>query len=179
MTDWVTISALATAGGTLVLAAATFASVRSSNRSARVAEEALLAAMRPLLMPSRLEDSPVKVGFADNHFVVDLDDADTRCMKVAGKAGAVAAGPFDTHELDTTERAQPVQQLHAPALRRRELLHAQQAAYGIERSGDMDLRVGVHAPRDGTALYDGQGHPFLCVGVACTCWSTRPCEPDL
>jgi hypothetical protein len=69
MPNWVVISSLATAGGTLVLAGATFASVRSSNRSARVAEEALLAGMRPLLMPSRAEDPPVKVGFADDHFV--------------------------------------------------------------------------------------------------------------
>ena len=38
MADWVTISSLATAGGTLVLAVATFSSVRSANRSARVAE---------------------------------------------------------------------------------------------------------------------------------------------
>ena len=43
MADWVTISALATAGGTLVLVAATFASVRSANRSARATERALLA----------------------------------------------------------------------------------------------------------------------------------------
>ena len=49
MVDWVTISALATAGGTLVLAAATFSAVRSSNRSARVAERALLAGLRPVL----------------------------------------------------------------------------------------------------------------------------------
>jgi hypothetical protein len=68
--DWVTISSLATAGGTLVLAAATFASVRSANRSSRVAEEALLAGIRPLLMPSRPEDPSVKVSFADNHFVL-------------------------------------------------------------------------------------------------------------
>jgi hypothetical protein len=33
MADWATISSLATAAGTLVLAVATFASVRSSNRS--------------------------------------------------------------------------------------------------------------------------------------------------
>lgn len=69
MADWVTISSLATAGGTLVLALATFASVRSGNRSARVAEESLLASVRPLLMPSRMEDPPLKVGFADNHWV--------------------------------------------------------------------------------------------------------------
>ncbi len=64
-----TISSLATAGGTLVLAVATFGSVRSANRAARVAEESLLASVRPLLMPSRLEDPPLKVGFADDHWV--------------------------------------------------------------------------------------------------------------
>jgi hypothetical protein len=68
--DWVTISSLATAGGTLVLASATFASVRSANRAARVAEESLLAAIRPLLMPSRAQDPPIKVGFGDDHFVL-------------------------------------------------------------------------------------------------------------
>ena len=65
MADWVTISALATAGGTLVLAGATFASVRSANRSSRLAERSLLATQRPLLMPSRLQDDPQKVGFVD------------------------------------------------------------------------------------------------------------------
>ena len=67
MTDWVTISSLATAGGTLVLAAATFASVRSGNRSARIAERALQVGMRPLLTPSRLEDPLVKVMWVDGH----------------------------------------------------------------------------------------------------------------
>jgi hypothetical protein len=65
MADWVTISSLATAGGTLVLAGATFASVRSANRASRVAERSLLAGLRPLLVPSRLEDAPQKVGFVD------------------------------------------------------------------------------------------------------------------
>ena len=69
MADWVTISALSTAGGTLVLAAATFASVRSANRAARVAERSMLAGIRPVLVPSRLEDPPEKVGFADDHWV--------------------------------------------------------------------------------------------------------------
>jgi hypothetical protein len=69
MTDWASISALATAGGTLVLALATFASVRSANRAARTAERALLAGLRPVLTPSSLEDSPIKVYFADNHWV--------------------------------------------------------------------------------------------------------------
>jgi hypothetical protein len=67
--DWVTISALATAAGTLVLAAATFASVRSANRAARVAERSLLAGLRPLLIPSRFDDPPQKIGFADDKWV--------------------------------------------------------------------------------------------------------------
>ena len=68
--DWVTISALATAGGTLVLALATFASVRSANRAARVAERSLLVGLRPLLLPSRLDDPPQKVGYSDEKWFV-------------------------------------------------------------------------------------------------------------
>ncbi|MGO9082622.1 MAG: hypothetical protein ACLQDY_26950 [Streptosporangiaceae bacterium] len=67
--DWSTISSLATGGGTLVLAVATFAAVRSSNRSARIAEEALLVGMRPLLVPSRLDDVKQKVFFGDGQAV--------------------------------------------------------------------------------------------------------------
>lgn len=66
MADWVTISSLASAGGTLVLAGVTVASVRSANRAARVAEQSLLAGQRPLLVPSRTEDPAVKVGFQDD-----------------------------------------------------------------------------------------------------------------
>lgn len=65
MADWVTISALASAGGTLVLAGVTVASVRSANRAARVAEQSLLAGQRPLLVPSRTEDAAVRAGFQD------------------------------------------------------------------------------------------------------------------
>jgi hypothetical protein len=68
MADWVTISSLATAGGTLVLAVATFASVRSANRAARIAERALQVGLRPLLMPSRLEDPLIKVLWVDGHY---------------------------------------------------------------------------------------------------------------
>ncbi len=45
MADWVTISSLATAGGTLVLAVATFGSVKSANRAARIAELSLLSGL--------------------------------------------------------------------------------------------------------------------------------------
>ena len=63
--DWASVASLATAGGTLVLAVATFAAVRSANRAARVAEHSLLAGLRPLFVPSRLQDDPQKVLFQD------------------------------------------------------------------------------------------------------------------
>jgi hypothetical protein len=69
MADWVTISSLATAGGTLVLAVATFSSVRSANRSARVAEQSLLVGLRPVLIPSREEEPVERVRFGDDVFV--------------------------------------------------------------------------------------------------------------
>ena len=78
--DWVTISSLATAGGTLVLAVATYASVRSSNRAARVAELSVMASLRPLIMPSRLDDPVQKVGFMDGKW-----------FQVAGGMGAAEA----------------------------------------------------------------------------------------
>ncbi|MDE3204577.1 MAG: hypothetical protein KGQ66_10170 [Acidobacteriota bacterium] len=68
-TDWATISSLATGAGTLVLAIATFAAVRSSNRSARIAEAALQEQRRPVLAPSRLEDPKQKIMFLGGHWV--------------------------------------------------------------------------------------------------------------
>src|SRR5690349_5815796 len=68
-TDWATISALATAGGTLVLAVATFASVRSANRAARAAERSLLAGLRPVVMSSRMDDPEQKIHFMDGKWV--------------------------------------------------------------------------------------------------------------
>lgn len=69
MDDWSTISALATGGGTLVLAIATFVSVRSAHRTARAAERSLLAGIRPFLVPSRPQDPPEKVTFADDRSI--------------------------------------------------------------------------------------------------------------
>ncbi len=65
MADWVTISSLLTAGGTTVLAIATFGSISSANRAGRVAERALLAGQRPVLTPSREDDATERVGFGD------------------------------------------------------------------------------------------------------------------
>src|SRR2546429_4042544 len=65
MADWVTISSLATAGGTMVLALATFASVRSANRAARVAERSFQIGLRPVLVPARPEDPVQKVSWIE------------------------------------------------------------------------------------------------------------------
>jgi hypothetical protein len=70
MVDWTTVSSLATGVGTLVLAVATFASVRSANRAARVAEQALLVNMRPLLVNSRLDDPAQKIFFQEGRHVM-------------------------------------------------------------------------------------------------------------
>lgn len=78
MSNWSTISSLATAGGTLVLAIATFSSVRSANRAARTAERAFQVALRPVLMPSRLQDPPEKVMWQEG-----------RWTQVGGGRGAV------------------------------------------------------------------------------------------
>jgi hypothetical protein len=67
--DWATIASFATGVGTLVLAVATFSAVRSSNRSARVAEAALQEQRRPVLAPSRLEDPKQKIMFLGGHWV--------------------------------------------------------------------------------------------------------------
>jgi hypothetical protein len=65
MADSATIASLATAGGTLVLAIATFGSIRSANRAARSAEQSLLAGTRPVLVPSRENDPVERVMFGD------------------------------------------------------------------------------------------------------------------
>src|SRR5271154_3739700 len=67
MVDWATVASFATAGGTLVLALATFSAVRSSNRAARIAEETLLTGMRPLLVPALTDDPVHKVLWHDRH----------------------------------------------------------------------------------------------------------------
>jgi hypothetical protein len=71
--DASTIASLATAGGTLVLAIATFSSTRSANRSARISEQALKAGLRPVLFNARPQDPPQKVGFMDDHYVMLRD----------------------------------------------------------------------------------------------------------
>jgi hypothetical protein len=80
-TDWVTISSLATAGGTLTLAVATFASIRSAGRSARAAERSLQVGLRPLLLSSRPHDEDQKIHYQDDKWI-----------RVGGGLGAAEVG---------------------------------------------------------------------------------------
>lgn len=74
--DIATVAEIGTAVGTLFLGAATFGSVRSANRAARVAERSLLLGLRPVLVTARFEDPETKVLFGDG-----------RRFKVAGGTG--------------------------------------------------------------------------------------------
>src|SRR5271167_2130415 len=74
--DWPTVASLATAAGTLVLAIATFSSVRFGQRSTRIAERstaiaerALLLGLRPVLAPARVTDPPEVVRFGEGRMV--------------------------------------------------------------------------------------------------------------
>jgi hypothetical protein len=69
VTDWGTIAEVGTAAGTLVLAGATYSAVRSSNRSARIAERSLMLGLRPVLIGSRYDDPTEKVRWGDGHTV--------------------------------------------------------------------------------------------------------------
>src|ERR1700752_3398334 len=66
--DWATIASFATAMGTLVLAVATFSAVRSSNRSARIAEAAFQVNLLPVLITSRLNDPVQKTSWVGTHW---------------------------------------------------------------------------------------------------------------
>lgn len=81
MADAATVAQVATAGGTLVLALATFSSIRASHRSVKVAERSLLAAQRPVLIPSREDDLPEQVNYGDGTVVT-----------VSGHGGVVELG---------------------------------------------------------------------------------------
>ena len=65
MTDW---ASWGTAVGTLVLAGATFASIRSANQAGRNAERALQVGLRPVLFESRPQDIAQKIRWGDGHW---------------------------------------------------------------------------------------------------------------
>jgi hypothetical protein len=68
--DWVAVASVSTAVATLVLAIATFSSVRSAHRTARAAEQSLASQLWPLLVQGRPDDPEQKVLFVDQHKVM-------------------------------------------------------------------------------------------------------------
>jgi hypothetical protein len=127
-TDWSTVSSLATGAGTLVLAIATFASVRSGNRSARIAEAALQEQRRPIFTQSRFDDPVQKINFVEGHWVkaaggrgvaehtdgvvylaINLRNVGSGigvCQRWAVRRGPSGSRDFPTHMSDEQFRAQ-------------------------------------------------------------------------
>ena len=67
--DWGTAANLATAGGTALLAVATFSATRSANNAARSSERALLDGLRPIVVPSHWQDPVQKIRFIDGRWI--------------------------------------------------------------------------------------------------------------
>jgi hypothetical protein len=85
-----------------VLAVATFVAVRSANRAARVAEAAYEVNLRPVLVPSRLQDPMQKVRWMDDHWArleggratAEVIDGSTYLAISLRNVGAGIAVPF-------------------------------------------------------------------------------------
>jgi hypothetical protein len=97
--DWVTVSKLAAAAATVGLALATFASVRSANRAARVVERSLRVGPPAVVLPTRPDDPQQTIAFADGRrltvpgggAVIELtDDAIQIAMAIRNVGGGLA-----------------------------------------------------------------------------------------
>jgi hypothetical protein len=103
--NWSTTATLATAAGTLVLAIATFAAVRSANRATRISEAAYSLNLRPVLVTSRPEDPMQKIRWMDNHWArleggqgtVDYVDGSIYLAISLRNVGPGLAVPFGWH----------------------------------------------------------------------------------
>ncbi|WP_234754595.1 MULTISPECIES: hypothetical protein [Arthrobacter] len=121
MVDWVLLSNLGTALGTTVLAVATFISTRSANRSARLAERALLNGLRPILLPSNWSDAPQKVRFMEGkwmvvrggHATLEISDNAVYLLMSVRNAGAGVAVLHGWHlPPDARAPLSPVEEFH-------------------------------------------------------------------
>ena len=121
MVDWVLLSNLGTALGTTVLAVATFISTRSANRSARLAERALLNGLRPILLPSNWSDAPQKVRFMEGkwmvvrggHAALEISDNAVYLLMSVRNAGAGVAILHGWHlPPDSRAPLSPVEEFH-------------------------------------------------------------------
>ena len=141
MADWSTIASLATAGGTLVLALATFSSVRSGQRSTRIAERStaiaersLLLGLRPVLAPSRVTDPPEAVRFGEGrivsvsggmaaverdgenyYFVIPLRNVGSGLAVLQAWHLAAARPELDSPHAEPEEHRQQARDLYVPA----------------------------------------------------------------
>jgi len=141
MTDWSTIASLSTAGGTLVLAIATFSSVRASQRTARIAEQSLLIGLRPVLAPTNEDDASMTVTFGDRHVV-----------SVPGGAGAVELeGGHLYFVIPLRNVGQGLAVLHAWQVKRREGGAGEQPNPDTLRRLQRDLYI----PAGGTGFWQG------------------------
>lgn len=141
MADWSTIASLSTAGGTLVLALATFSSVRASQRTARIAEQALLIGLRPVLAPTNEDDTAITVAFADAHFV-----------SVPGGAGSVELEDGRLYfVIPLRNVGQGLAVLHSWRVARRDGHAAEQPAVESFRRLSRDLYI----PAGGTGFWQG------------------------
>jgi hypothetical protein len=162
--DWVTISSLATAGGTMVLALATFASVRSANQSARVAERSLLLGLRPVLVPSRAEDPPERVTFIDRGFVVNggtahVEEADGS-FYMAIPLRNVGSGLAVMHGWHVAPRRALVSEDHADPSEYRMLVRDLYVAPGDTGYWQGAIRDEDDPFRPGLAEAVAEGHPI-------------------
>ncbi|HEY5430418.1 MAG TPA: hypothetical protein VIK04_14980 [Solirubrobacteraceae bacterium] len=145
---------MATAGGTLVLAVATFSSVRSSNRSARVAERSLLVGLRPVLIPSREGDPLERIRFGDQHI-----------LTVPGHGGAVQEkGGVIYFAIALRNGGSGLAVLHGwrararPDVARDELRDRQRTAAAEQRPGLDDFRrqqLDLYIPAGDTGYWQG------------------------
>jgi hypothetical protein len=132
--DWPTVASLGTALGTLVLAVATYSSVRFGQRSTAIAERALLVGLRPVLAPSRVSDPPETVRFGDGrlvtvngsmaaverdresyYFVIPLRNVGNGLAVLQAWRLQAGAPQIDTPHAEPAEHRQQTRDLYVPA----------------------------------------------------------------
>jgi hypothetical protein len=91
---------------------------------------------------------------------VDLDDVDRLAEQQARQPRSIGAGALDADELELAETSQPREQPSVTGGGRRERFDAEEPAGVVERSGDVDVEVGVD-PRGDSQWHSGHRHPFV------------------
>jgi hypothetical protein len=165
MADWATIASVGTAAGTMVLGVATFASVRSAQRAARVAERSLLVGLRPVLMPSRPGDSPEGAMWGDG-FTMSVDAGTARVEEHEGViylamalrnvgAGLAVLRGWHLSQVEGWAATQPHEELETFRLLQRDMYISGGDTgcwLGVVRATEPDLRRQVLEATSGSRL---------------------------